>query len=388
MWLNGRALCHWLLWSAACVIAPVGLAGAGESPKVVRNVVVYKEESRFAGWPANHGIWSWGDEILVGFSRGYYKDLGRYHHIDRQKPEEFLLARSRDGGATWKVEEPQPPGILAGSRDWRHGTMPPGLEEEKPVELYGRINFTHPDFALTVRMENTNNGVSRFHYSYDRGKTWKGPYRLPLFGQKGVMGRTDYIVDGPDVCTLFLTASKTNSKEGRPFCARTTDGGRTWKFLSFIGPEPSGYAIMPSTVRISATDLVTAIRIRDPGEGKSWIDAYVSHDDGRSWSFLSTPAPDTGEGNPASLLRLPDGRLAMPYGYRAEPSGMRLVLSSDQGKSWTKPIYLRDDGGGRDLGYPRSVVRPDGKVVTVYYYHDRSGPTRYLAATIWAPRTP
>jgi hypothetical protein len=49
---------------------------------------------------------------------------------------------------------------------------------------------------------------------------------------------------------------------------------------------------------------------------------------------------------------------------------------------------LRDDGGGRDLGYVRSVVRRDGKVVAVYYYHDRSGPTRYLAATIWDPGTP
>ena len=62
-----------------------GIAGAsalraahvvGESPKIVRHLVVYAEPGRFAGWPANHGIWSWGDEILVGFSRGTYKDRG------------------------------------------------------------------------------------------------------------------------------------------------------------------------------------------------------------------------------------------------------------------------------------------------------------------------
>ena len=81
------------------------------------------------------------------------------------------------------------------------------------------IRFDHPDFAMTIRMENSNNGMSRFFFSYDRGKTWKGPYRLPLFDQKGVMGRTDYIVDGRSRCTLFLTASKSNSREGRPFCA-------------------------------------------------------------------------------------------------------------------------------------------------------------------------
>src|SRR5262249_46881632 len=94
---------------------------AAELPSVVRHVVIYAEPGRFAGWPANHGIWSWGDEILVGFSRGYYKDRGRFHHIDHDRPEEFLLARSRDGGASWSVELPRPPGALAGTPGMRHG---------------------------------------------------------------------------------------------------------------------------------------------------------------------------------------------------------------------------------------------------------------------------
>ena len=230
---------------------------------MLRQIVVYREPGRFAGWPANHGVWSWGDEILVGFSRGNYKDRGPYHHIDHDKPEDFLLARSRDGGLTWSVEEPRPKGALAGTPGMRHGTMPPGVPEERPSDLQEPIDFTHPDFALTVRMENSNNGVSRYYFSYDRGKTWRGPFRLPLFGQVGVMGRTDYIVDGTSDCLLFLTASKANGREGRTFCARTTNGGLAWQFVSFIGPEPSGYAIMPSTVRLSASDLVTTVRRKD-----------------------------------------------------------------------------------------------------------------------------
>ncbi len=58
---------------------------------------------RFGGWPANHGLWAWGDEILVGFSAGYFKDYGPARHaIDRERPEEHLLARSKDGGRTWQ----------------------------------------------------------------------------------------------------------------------------------------------------------------------------------------------------------------------------------------------------------------------------------------------
>src|SRR5262245_48477651 len=126
-----------LLWiSAISCLATTQPASTG-----VRHVVVYREEGRFAGWPANHGIWSWGNEILVGFSRGYYKDLGRFHHIDREKPEEFLLARSRDGGETWSVEEPRPRGMLAGTPGMRHGTMPPGLAEDQLKELREPIRF-------------------------------------------------------------------------------------------------------------------------------------------------------------------------------------------------------------------------------------------------------
>ena len=58
------------------------------------HVKVFAVPGRFGGWPANHGLWSWGNEILVGFSRGYYKDLGERHNIDRERPEEHLLARS------------------------------------------------------------------------------------------------------------------------------------------------------------------------------------------------------------------------------------------------------------------------------------------------------
>ena len=60
-------------------------------------------------------------------------------------------------------------------------------------------------------------------------------------------------------------------------------------------------------------------------------------------------------------------------------------MRGEGGRTWGGEIVLRADGGGTDVGYPRSVQRPDGKVVTVYYFHDEPLGDRYVAATIWDP---
>ena len=73
----------------------------------------------------------------------------------------------------------------------------------------------------------------------------------------------------------------------------------------------------------------------------------------------------------------------MTYGYRAQPFGIRARLSWDEGQTWDQEVILRDDGGSHDLGYPRTIQRPDGTLVTVYYFNDRLAGEGYIAATLW-----
>jgi hypothetical protein len=371
------------LTSAAVVALNTGDA-TGKSPSVIENVTVYGPPGRFGGWPANHGIWSWGNEILVGFGAGYFKDNGVGRHaIDHDKPEEHLLARSLDGGKTWSIENPAEKGALIPVGKTLHGITPPGLKEKEWTDCPGGIDFTHPDFVLTARMTNHHTGPSRFYYSMDRGKNWQGPFRLPDIGMHGVAARTCYLVNGKHDCTMLVTAAKTDGKEGRPACIRTIDGGKSWKFQGWIGEEPRGYAIMPAMVRTGPKELLAAIRCRD--ERGAWIDNYRSEDDGVTWKYDQRPVPDQGEGNPAHLLHLQDGRICLTYGIRAAPYGIRAKLSSDGGRHWDEEFSLRNDGGGRDIGYPLSVQRSDGCVVTIYYFHDQPNSDRYIAATIWNP---
>ena len=124
---------------------------------------------------------------------------------------------------------------------------------------------------------------------------------------------------------------------------RTTDGGRTWKFVAWIGDEPRGYAIMPSTVRLGAKELLTAIRLPGRHEGVDrnlplgWTTA-------RPGSSDTVPAPDLGTGNPASMIRLADGRVCLTYGRRAVPYSIRARLSADGGRRWGEEVILRDGG--------------------------------------------
>jgi hypothetical protein len=140
---------------------PVSNSIPHQPPVSEHNVVVYRQPGRYGGWPANHGIWSWGNEILVGFEAGYFKQQQQRHSINWDLPAEHLLARSLDGGETWVIEKHpdlRPPdgmkvaGVL---------TEPGG----KPaVDCPGGINFLKPNFILTARMSDTNHckSPSRF----------------------------------------------------------------------------------------------------------------------------------------------------------------------------------------------------------------------------------
>lgn len=362
--LNRRSLIASL---SGTLVAP-GLLPARDVAK--KHVAVFKEPGRFGGWPANNGVWCWGNEILVGFSNGTFKATDRGHAIDGTKPSYLRYARSKDGGETWKVEVPS--------------FLDKDGKEPEPGDSPGGFDFTHPDSAVTFRMVSSRTGYSRFYYSKDRGHNWSGPYRIPTYDRTGIASRTDYIVNGKHDLMAFMTAHKVNGREGRVFNVRTTDGGKTWNFVSWIGPEPKGFSIMPSSLRLSKTRILSTLRCKD-GE-RHWVESWVSNDDGKTWTFVHEIASTGGSvGNPPSMIMLKDGRLAITYGFRSEPYGMRAKLSSDNGKTWGEEIVLRDDAGCWDLGYPRTVQRADGKIVTIYYHNEHKDKERYIAATIWDP---
>lgn len=377
MW-NRRQFSKIAAGSAGCVLTGGGLALAQRKPPaVVKHLEVFREAGRYAGWPANHGAWQWGEELLFGFELGTFKESEQGHAIDYTKPAEHVLARSMDGGESWQIERPaslQPP---AGAKV---ADVPTAASGKQPVDCPGGIDFTQRGFAFTARMLDVHLGPSRFYYSMDRGKSWEGPFNLAIPQYPGMAARTDYVVLGKHDMILMVTVPKQDGREGRTVVIRTQDGGATWKLHGTIGnePEPGDYAIMPATVRGGAQQLFTVIRKR------ALLEAYSSETMGESWTPRGVVAQNLG-GNPASLIRTLSGQLVLVYGNRNKPYGIRARISEDFGSTWGQEMRLRTDGASWDLGYVRTFLRPDGNLVSVYYYNDAKSPERYIGATIWFP---
>jgi hypothetical protein len=391
----------------------------------VQRITVFDRPGRFAGWPANYGMWAWGDEVLVIFVVGWVGHDGSIHARDTSRPFVPVQARSHDGGLTWAYEpftgtipggaeslnadEHVDPELRVGPRlgadahvGWEADAGPDGGAGAAPgfVQLERPLDFEDPDTVILCgRTDITRGSVSWFHASTDRGLTWGGPYLLPMFGQSGVSARTDVVPLGGPSALFLLTGSKPDGNEGRSFVVRTDDGGRSFRMVSYVDEEPAGWAIMPSSVRLPDGVIVTALRRQDPAPVGPvdtvepvrlgmvhTIEVRRSADDGMSWQHVATPVTDTGgHGNPPALVRTTDGTLALHYGFRDRPQGLRAVISTDDGATWSEPIVLTDDTATHDMGYPRAVALDDGSVLAIYYSNTRADGERTIEAVRWRP---
>ena len=348
---------------------------------MIHRVVCYKE-NEYSGWPANGGIWSWGNEILVSFNRGTFEDNSLFHRISEVNMQN-VFARSYDGGLTWYEEE------------FDNSIYNNPI---KPVPEEG-FDF-YDDFIMRVGKPSVTIKGDVYIISKNRGKSWHGPFVFPSFGRENT-SRTSYIIEGNKKMLGFMSHNIMENKINKPFYDRafvalTEDGGVSWRFVGDITCDMAR-SVMPIAVRLSNNTLVVALRRRLKREGfpidDVWIEVKQSTDNGATWhtpvraSHTYNPDnPANSNGNPPALCKLKDDTLVLAYGRR-EPgkSSLRFCISKDGGHTFIKDTVIREDAIDMDMGYSRIVALPDGKCLVVYYIATKERPIQHIEATIFDP---
>ncbi len=337
----------------------------------MKHGIVFAKEGVYAGWPANHGAWQWGDEMLVGFLTGTYGRKSMHNCIE---PFEKLQARSLDGGETWQVERPN----VDFESTFHVGFIPPGCN---PKQSIIRVSGCYDHGGDDCHPE------GGFYFSNDRGRSWLGAY--PFTGIEALFrepysntSRTAVLGDLVFVSRNFRGRFATDAT----FVARWK-GDDGFDLLGTVCDQ-AARAVMPAVaetganMQASGPRIVAALRRRHYHRSQCWIDAFGSDDGGRSWRFLSQVDVTGGHnGNPPALAAMPGGELVCAYANRNEGE-IRARVSFDAGDSWSPPIMLRK--GLTDIGYPRLFPR-GGKVVCVYYFSSEEREQNHIACTIFEP---
>ncbi len=340
----------------------------------IEHSTVFAQDDIYAGWPANHGAWQWGDEFLVGFMQGPWCATGMHNICE---PMVKKQARSLDGGKTWVVEDP---GV-----DFEARTIapaPPFSLKDSIIRVCGV--YDHGGEACDTR--------GGFYLSKDRGHTWEGAYSFgsSLFDPPCQnTSRTAVLGD-----LVFVSAAIIRQwGSDYTFCMRHTGSEflasgvvcKEW-FNDNADPvrqyDPStviGYSrcVMPAVAQVDGR-IVACCRRRDGR--RTFIDSFGSDNDGRTWKHLSLVSNvPTNNGNPPALLAI-GNRLVCAYGHRSTKT-IRMKISADRGETWGDHLVIRK-GQDVDIGYPRLFARPDSTVVCVYYWSDAGEPQRIEATAI------
>jgi len=192
-------------------------------------------------------------------------------------------------------------------------------------------------------------------------------------------GETNGVLEFPDGTLMIVCCTHHSPIEGigdfHCYALRSTDRGRTWGDASFIIHTDEVELLRIDDGRILGFARLDTVYSRDVwgqggqiGEGGDQMALMESTDGGRTWT---DPVP-IGLGMaqiPAFPLALPDGRLVLVHGNRQFPFGCQAIASLDQGKTWDLENFLMLAYASWDNygGHPRSILMPDGSIITGYY---------------------
>ncbi len=378
----------------------------------VEHLHVDYARDRYAGHPRQGGIFNFGGgEIAVIYNRApcAYRnysdvkhDLGGYH-----SRAQIILARSFDAGGTWDRGDDVVIFDECSPIEERRAYVQ--QVQVNPTIAREWIDLAAADSAVFFGRTYAGEGRAPSMLCYalrsaDRGRSWESvptPVQPPL-GHGMVHKDGHPLVQMPD--GTQLAAMTVGQPTGGVVLYGSDDNGLSWEPLARVCVDPTGdgrptYAgllLLPSgrlqcyTLNIDGLRDAIQMNYSDDG-GYSWSEPKPIVRWGRSpWAARrrETQSLQAAAGKHYRSpwpMKLADGRTLVLFARRKIPRGIGLIVSEDDGATWSDEQILRADGPTTDLGYPVATEAEPGRIFTAYYFTKDDGNgfggTRYIAGS-------
>ena len=259
-------------------------------------------------------------------------------HVGRElgAPDNHIeVLRSSDGGRTWRnqgsIHDGAPP-----HDGWSY--RGPDIQEVPGGRLVmtatrfkaGESKLFDPDSEALVRPEMI------LFWSEDAGRSWSVPQVVPVdlppdrytWNKAG-----DLLQLAPDRWMYPLETWKPVGYQGPPdqkaAAVFSCDQGETWGEFTVVADDRTGRCLWWDQMNARLPDgrIYTMLWTHLYGTSEDLVNHWVvSSDEGRSWS---KPQPTNLRGQVCTPIPLPDGRVAAIYNYRHEPQGVRVAVTED-----------------------------------------------------------
>lgn len=297
--------------------------------------IIFSEKETYAGWPANHGLWQWGNEIIVGFIHGKYNVGGMHNVVGELK---FSQLRSLDYGQTWEFEET--------------------IIKERLGDLIEYTPHEGDIFRIRGSYDHGGDYLKRrggFFASNDRGKTWRGPFDFKGLdldkGEHENSSRT-CIADG-----IFYLTMRNIRDWASDFVTPAVFKDGKFEFINEMALKADHRRAMPSVAVLNG---VTCMAVRTKcGLSPEGIEIY-KWDNG--WHYTHSVDTGNSNGNPPSMI-CKNNVLYCLYGNR-KTRYLRCVSTKDL-KNWDEREIHRSRTS--DFGYCRSFDAGDLGIGTIFY---------------------
>lgn len=392
---------RFLIWTFLISIATVNLGYSAnndnkeedktnpEKPEIkkIKDVIIYEDATFYSSFPSV--IKRPDGEYIVAFRRAPERKIFGEKGTSHVDPNSYLVKVSSKDGENWTKE----PELI-----YAHpfgGSQDPCMLQLKDGTIlcasYGWA-FLRPDGMENLKKPYFESGGAVFLGGYlvrskDGGKSWsdaiypthiKPEINFTPEGKPVPAYNRGALYEGKDGKIYWIVAAMDSStpKKTSNHLIVSEDKGLTWKYSSVVAIDEKASFNESSIYETPKGDLVGFLRTANM-EDQACI--ARSTDGGKSFKWETMGF----QGHPLNVLRLPDNRVLLTYGYRHVPYGIRARILNAECTDFAtaKEFVLRDDGGSGDIGYTWPVQLDKNRVLVTYYFNKDLG-TRHIAGTI------